>query len=299
MVFGLAKQVFREILSKSVRTEAPDQHQHQYQQAVYLRDIFESDAYRLATSPLTIALGRDITGEIVVDDLAKMPHILIAGNTGSGISVAMNAMILSVFRKSGPDEVRFIMIDSEKGKLTVYEGIPHLLSPVIVDMKEAHKALQWCVLEMNRRFQLMAALGVRHITVFNAKQDAISNGSPICDLTSQTLPSSPGSSDQIHVLEKMPFIVVIIDELADLMEAAGRDAEEMLAKLAQKARATGIHLLLAIRRPSTDVLTGLIKVNIPTRMAFRVLSRVDSRIILDDMGAEQLLGQGEMLYLLR
>ncbi len=269
-------------------------------QKVTLRDLFKSDAYQQATSPLTLALGQDITGEIVVDDLAKMPHILIAGNTDSGRSVAIHAMILSLLQKSRPEEVRLLMIDHAMRNLAVYEGIPHLLSPVIADIQDAHAALRWCVMEMDRRFQLMTALGLRHICVYNVMvEDAIAEGRPIRDPTGQAPRFSPGRLDQIPTLEKMPYLVVIIDELADLMMVMGKKAEELIAQLCQKARAAGIHLLLATQKLSMDVLTGLIKANIPTRIAFRVSSRMESRIILDSVGAEQLLGQGDMLYLSR
>lgn len=307
-ITGLAKDLARALLTISVRVveiipgksviglEVPNQHR----QTVYLRDIFESDAYQRATSPLTIALGKDITGETVVDDLAKMPHALIAGTTGSGKSVAINAMILSLLFKSRPEDVRLIMIDPKMLELSVYEGIPHLLSPVVTDMKDAHEALRWCVVEMDRRYKLMAALGVRHISTYNVKvEDAIADGNPLRNPLHRALPASPGSLDKVPTLEKMPYIVVIIDELADLMMVAGKKVEESIARLAQKARAAGVHLLLATQRPSVDVLTGLIKANIPTRIAFQVSSRVDSRTILDNMGAEQLLGHGDMLYLSR
>ncbi|MEI6412986.1 MAG: DNA translocase FtsK 4TM domain-containing protein [Pseudomonadota bacterium] len=307
-ITGLAKDLARALMTISVRVveiipgksviglEVPNQHR----QTVYLREILESDAYQRATSPLTIALGQDITGETVVDDLAKMPHALIAGTTGSGKSVAINTMILSLLLKSRPEDVRLIMIDPKMLELSVYEGIPHLLSPVVTDMKDAHEALRWCVVEMDRRYRLLATLGVRHISTYNVKvEDAITEGKPLRDPLYRTLPTGSGGLDQIPTLEKMPYIVVIIDELADLMMVVGKKVEESIARLAQKARAAGIHLLLATQRPSVDVLTGLIKANIPTRIAFQVSSRVDSRTILDNMGAEQLLGHGDMLYLSR
>jgi S-DNA-T family DNA segregation ATPase FtsK/SpoIIIE len=264
---------------------------------VALSEIVKSSDYDDASSPLTLALGKDIGGQPVVVDLARMPHLLVAGTTGSGKSVAVNAMVLSLLYKTLADQVRLIMIDPKMLELSVYEGIPHLLTPVVTDMKEAANALRWCVGEMERRYQLMAALGVRNIAGYNRKvQDAIDAGEPIPDplfKPDELLEENPEPPD----LEPLPFIVVIIDELADLMMVVGKKVEELIARLAQKARAAGVHLILATQRPSVDVITGLIKANIPTRIAFQVSSKVDSRTILDQGGAEQLLGHGDMLYL--
>lgn len=264
---------------------------------VALSEIIRSSDYDEAGSPLTLALGKDIGGQPVVVDLARMPHLLVAGTTGSGKSVAVNAMVLSLLYKSLADEVRLIMIDPKMLELSVYEGIPHLLTPVVTDMKEAANALRWCVGEMERRYKLMAAMGVRNIAGYNRKvQEAIDNGEPIADplfKPEEALDENP----EPPTLEPLPFIVVIIDELADLMMVVGKKVEELIARLAQKARASGIHLILATQRPSVDVITGLIKANIPTRIAFQVSSKVDARTILDQSGAEQLLGHGDMLYL--
>jgi S-DNA-T family DNA segregation ATPase FtsK/SpoIIIE len=228
-----------------------------------------------------------------VADLEKMPHLLVAGTTGSGKSVGVNAMILSLLYRATPEQVRLIMVDPKMLELSVYEDIPHLLTPVVTDMKEASNALRWAVAEMERRYPLMAAMGVRNITGYNKKvKEAIDKGEPIIDTTVDAVPGEPHPT-----LEPLPFIVIIIDELADMMMVVGKQVEESIARLAQKARASGIHLILATQRPSVDVITGLIKANIPTRMAFQVSSRIDSRTILDQMGAEQLLGQGDMLYL--
>jgi len=252
--------------------------------------------YENAKSPLTIALGKDIAGNPGVVNLAKMPHVLVAGTTGSGKSVAINAMILSLLYKASPKEVRLIMVDPKMLELSVYEGIPHLLTPVVTDMKEAANALRWSVMEMDRRYRLMAALGVRNIVGYNKKvRDAESSGSPIPDPLFK--PNPLIEDEEIPNLTELPYIVVIIDELADMMMVVGKKVEELIARLAQKARASGIHLLLATQRPSVDVITGLIKANIPTRIAFQVSSRIDSRTILDQMGAEHLLGNGDMLYL--
>lgn len=260
-------------------------------QVVRLAEILSSQAYADMGSPLTIALGKDIGGHPVVADLARMPHVLVAGTTGSGKSVAINAMILSLIYKSIPEQVRLILVDPKMLELSVYEGIPHLLAPVVTDMRQAASALRWCVAEMERRYKLMSALGVRNLAGYNQKvRDAVKNGQPIANPFSLT-PDAPES------LEEMPLIVVVIDELADLMMVVGKKVEELIARLAQKARAAGVHLLLATQRPSVDVITGLIKANIPTRVAFQVSSKVDSRTILDQMGAETLLGQGDMLYL--
>jgi len=267
-------------------------------ETVYLTEILASDPYQQAESMLTIALGKDIAGATVVADLGRMPHALIAGTTGSGKSVAINAMVLSFLYKAPPSDVRLIMIDPKMLELSVYEGIPHLLTPVVTDMKEAANALRWCVGEMERRYRLMAALGVRNIGGYNRKVDeAERRGKPIPDPFYVAPSLDAFEAGERPALRHLPYIVVIIDELADMMMVVGKKVEELIARLAQKARASGIHLLLATQRPSVDVLTGLIKANIPTRMAFQVSSRVDSRTILDQMGAEQLLGHGDMLYM--
>ncbi len=259
-------------------------------QIVYLSEIMGSQAYADVTSPLAIAMGKDIAGKAIVADLAKMPHVLVAGTTGSGKSVAINAMILSLVYKAEADKVRMILIDPKMLELSVYDGIPHLLAPVITDMRQAGNALNWCVAEMERRYKLMSALGVRNLAGYNVKiKDAIKDGNPITHPFTLT-PDSP------EPLDELPLIVVVIDELADLMMVVGKKVEEPIARLAQKARACGIHLVVATQRPSVDVITGLIKANIPTRVAFQVSSKIDSRTILDQMGAEALLGQGDMLY---
>jgi len=263
---------------------------------VYFADCLNSDAYREAKSPLTLALGKDIAGNPVVADLAKMPHLLVAGTTGSGKSVAVNAMILSLLYNATPREVRLIMVDPKMLELSIYEGIPHLLAPVVTDMKDAANALAWCVAEMERRYKLMAALGVRNIAGYNRKvSEAVAAGDPLIDPHWRDDPTDPDAAPPL--LDELPYLVVIVDELADLMMVVGKKIEELIARLAQKARAAGIHLILATQRPSVDVITGLIKANIPTRIAFQVSSRVDSRTILDQMGAETLLGHGDMLYL--
>ncbi|WP_455813351.1 DNA translocase FtsK 4TM domain-containing protein [Pseudomonas graminis] len=264
-------------------------------QTVYLREVLDCPAFRDNPSPLSIVLGKDISGDPVVADLGKMPHLLVAGTTGSGKSVGVNAMILSILYKATPKEVRFIMIDPKMLELSVYEGIPHLLTDVVTDMKDAANALRWCVVEMERRYKLMSALGVRNIAGYNEKVDmAEAMGRPIPDpFWKQT-----DSMDMTPpVLEKEPYIVVMVDEFADLIMTVGKKVEELIARLAQKARAAGIHLVLATQRPSVDVITGLIKANIPTRIAFTVSSKIDSRTILDQAGAESLLGMGDMLYL--
>lgn len=259
-------------------------------QIVYLSEIMGSQAYADVSSPLAIAMGKDIAGKAVVADLAKMPHVLVAGTTGSGKSVAINAMILSLVYKAEASKVRMILIDPKMLELSVYEGIPHLLAPVITDMRQAANALNWGVAEMERRYKLMSVLGVRNLAGFNVKvRDAIKDGNPITHPFTLT-PDSP------EPLEELPLIVIVIDELADLMMVVGKKVEEPIARLAQKARACGIHLVVATQRPSVDVITGLIKANIPTRVAFQVSSKIDSRTILDQMGAEALLGQGDMLY---
>ena len=272
---------------------------NEYREMVHLSETLRSEPYDRSKSPLTLALGKDIVGEPVVADLAKMPHALIAGTTGSGKSVAVNAMILSLVYKATAEDIRLIMIDPKMLELSVYEGIPHLLTPVVTDMKEAANALRWCVAEMERRYRLMAALGVRNIAGFNKKvKDAAKAGEPIKDPLFKREPDPiTGDLPEIPDLKTIPYIVVVIDEFADMMMVVGKKVEELIARLAQKARAAGVHLLLATQRPSVDVITGLIKANIPTRIAFQVSSRVDSRTILDQMGAESLLGHGDMLYL--
>lgn len=260
-------------------------------QIVRLSEIISSSAYHNMSSPLAMTLGKDIGGHPVVVDLAKMPHLLVAGTTGSGKSVGINAMILSLLYKSEPDKVRLILVDPKMLELSIYEGVPHLLAPVVVDMKQASNALNWCVGEMEKRYKLMSAMGVRNIAGLNHRiKDAEKAGKHLTNPFSLT-PESP------EPLVAMPHIVVVIDELADLMMVAGKKVEQLIARLAQKARAAGIHLILATQRPSVDVITGLIKANIPTRMSFQVSSKIDSRTILDQMGAEALLGQGDMLYL--
>ena len=250
------------------------------------------------TSPLALVLGKDISGAPVVADLARMPHLLVGGTTGSGKSTAVNAMVLSLLYKATAEHVRLIMIDPKMLELSVYEGIPHLLAPVVTDMKEAANALRWCVAEMERRYQLMAALGVRNLAGFNRKiKEAQEAGQPIRDPLLMKMLGPDGNPNEVPFLEPLPFIVVIVDELADMMMIVGKKVEELIARLAQKARASGIHLILATQRPSVDVITGLIKANIPTRIAFQVSAKVDSRTILDQMGAEQLLGHGDMLFL--
>ena len=300
-ISGLAKDLARALSVSSVRVvevipgkpviglEIPNE----IRDMVRLREILGSTEYENSKSVLMMALGKDIAGRPVSVDLEKMPHLLVAGTTGSGKSVAVNAMILSLLYKATPDQVRMIMIDPKMLELSVYEDIPHLLTPVVTDMKEAANALRWCVAEMERRYPLMAAMGVRNITGYNKKvKEAIDRGEPIIDPTVDLVDGEPPV-----ILEPLPFIVVVIDELADMMMVVGKQVEELIARLAQKARASGIHLILATQRPSVDVITGLIKANIPTRISFQVSSRIDSRTILDQMGAEQLLGQGDMLYL--
>ncbi|MFT5592721.1 MAG: S-DNA-T family DNA segregation ATPase FtsK/SpoIIIE [Oceanicoccus sp.] len=262
---------------------------------VFLGDVLASNEYQKMTSPLSFALGHDIAGDPVMADLAKMPHLLVAGTTGSGKSVGVNSMIISMLYKAGPDDVRMIMIDPKMLELSIYEGIPHLLTPVITDMKEAANGLRWCVGEMERRYKLMAAMGVRNLAGYNKKVlDAIAAGEPLKD----PFWKAEESFEQFPPdLGKLPYIVVVIDEFADMMMIVGKKVEELIARIAQKARAAGIHLILATQRPSVDIITGLIKANVPTRMAFQVSSRIDSRTILDQGGAEQLLGHGDMLYL--
>ncbi len=260
-------------------------------QMVKLTEILSSQVYADMGSPLTLAMGKDIAGHAVVADLARMPHLLVAGTTGSGKSVAINAMILSLLYKAPPSQVRLILIDPKMLELSVYEGIPHLLAPVVTDMRQASHALNWCVGEMERRYKLMSALGVRNLAGFNQKvRDADKAKTPLANPLALNDPEA-------EPLHEMPLIVVVIDELADLMMVVGKKVEELIARIAQKARAAGIHLILATQRPSVDVITGLIKANIPSRVAFQVAAKVDSRTILDQMGAEALLGQGDMLYL--
>ena len=301
-IINLSKDLARSLAVISVRVvdvipgkpyiglEIPNENR----ELVTLGEILNTKEYESVKSPMVLALGKDISGKPVVTDLGKMPHLLVAGTTGSGKSVALNAMILSLLYKATAMEVRLIMIDPKMLELSVYEGIPNLLAPVVTDMKEAANALRWCVAEMERRYKLMSELGVRNITGYNKKvSDAIDSGNPIPDPTYKAI----SEEDEIRYLEKLPFIIVIIDELADMMMTVGKKVEELIARLAQKARAAGVHLILATQRPSVDVITGLIKANVPTRIAFQVSSKIDSRTILDQMGAEQLLGHGDMLYL--
>ncbi|WP_255555842.1 DNA translocase FtsK [Lysobacter soyae] len=262
---------------------------------IYLSELLRSKEYDKSASPLTLALGKDIAGHPTVADLARMPHLLVAGTTGSGKSVAVNAMVLSLLFKASAKDVRMLMIDPKMLELSVYQGIPHLLAPVVTDMKEAANGLRWCVGEMERRYKLMSAVGVRNLAGFNKKvKDAADAGQPIMD----PLFKPSGMPDEVpSALEPLPYIVVFIDEFADMMMIVGKKVEELIARLAQKARAAGIHLILATQRPSVDVITGLIKANIPTRIAFQVSSKIDSRTILDQSGAETLLGHGDMLYM--
>ncbi len=305
-ISNLAKDIARGLSAISVRVvevipgksvvglEIPNESR----EIIALSEIIKSSAYESSHSPLTLALGKDIGGLPVTADLAKMPHLLVAGTTGSGKSVAINAMVLSLLYKTVPSDVRLIMIDPKMLELSIYEGIPHLLTPVVTDMKEAANALRWCVAEMERRYKLMAALGVRNIGGYNKKVlDAIEAGEPIPDPLFKREESMLPDEEPDPTLDKLPFIVIIIDELADMMMVVGKKVEELIARIAQKARAAGIHLIVATQRPSVDVITGLIKANIPTRIAFQVSSKIDSRTILDQMGAEQLLGHGDMLYM--
>ena len=303
-ISGLAKDLARALSVTSVRVveiipgksvvglEIPNEER----ETVLLHSVLASEAYRRSESPLTMVLGKDISGHPVVANLARMPHLLVAGTTGSGKSVAVNVMILSMLYKATPAEVRMIMIDPKMLELSIYEGIPHLLTPVVTDMKEAANALRWSVAEMERRYKLMSMVGVRNLAGFNQKvQEAIDEGDPILDPLWK--PDLISEMDVQPALEPLPQIVIIIDELADMMMIVGKKVEELIARLAQKARAAGIHLILATQRPSVDVLTGLIKANIPTRLSFQVSSRIDSRTIIDQGGAESLLGNGDMLYL--
>ena len=271
---------------------------NEQRELVVLSEILRSKAFDNSASPLTLAIGKDISGNAVVADLAKMPHLLVAGTTGSGKSVAINAMLLSLLFKATPEDVRLILIDPKMLELNMYQGIPHLIAPVVTDMKDAANALRWCVAEMERRYKIMAALGVRNISGYNRKiREARAAGKPLTDPLfdkKQLLTDPDATPDEI---DPLPYIVVVVDEFADMIMVVGKKVEELIARLAQKARASGIHLLLATQRPSVDVITGLIKSNIPTRIAFQVSSKVDSRTILDQMGAETLLGHGDMLYL--
>lgn len=263
---------------------------------VYFKSGLESQEYQEAKDPLTLILGKSISGEPVLANLAKMPHVLVAGTTGSGKSVGVNTMLLSMLFKARPEELRLILIDPKMLELSVYNDIPHLLIPVITDMKESANALRWCVAEMERRYMLMSQLKVRNIAGFNQKvQEAIDAGNPIIDPLWRRS-EHVSDTENPPLLEKLPFIVVVIDEFADMMMLVGKKCEELIARLAQKARASGIHLILATQRPSVDVITGLIKANIPTRIAFQVSSKIDSRTIIDQQGAETLLGHGDMLY---
>jgi len=299
-ISALAKDLARSLAVISVRIveiipgksvvgiEIPNENR----EVVRLKEILADPVFQDAKSPLTLALGKDIMGEGVVAEIDRMPHLLVAGTTGSGKSVGVNAMLLSILCKSTPDEVRLIMIDPKMLELSVYEGIPHLLAPVVTDMKEAAMALNWCVAEMERRYRLMAALGVRNLAGYNRQvADAEKQGGIADPLWNNDLDT------EAPILEKLPMIVVFIDEFADMMMIVGKKVEQLIARIAQKARAAGIHLVLATQRPSVDVITGLIKANIPTRISFQVSSKVDSRTILDQGGAEQLLGHGDMLYL--
>ncbi len=262
---------------------------------IFLSELLRSKEYDKSGSVLTLALGKDIAGRPTVADLARMPHLLVAGTTGSGKSVAVNAMVLSLLYKASPKDLRMLMIDPKMLELSVYQGIPHLLAPVVTDMKEAANGLRWCVAEMERRYKLMSAVGVRNLAGFNKKvRDAMDAGQPLMD---PLFKPNPDLAEAPVPLEPMPFIVIFIDEFADMMMIVGKKVEELIARLAQKARAAGIHLILATQRPSVDVITGLIKANIPTRIAFQVSSKIDSRTILDQSGAETLLGHGDMLYL--
>lgn len=261
---------------------------------VYLREILESQQFAESSTPLSLALGKEISGIPVVVDLTKMPHLLVAGTTGAGKSVSLNAMLLSMLYKATPESLRLILVDPKMLELSVYEGIPHLLTPVVTDMKEAANAFRWCVMEMDRRYQLMAMVGVRNIDSFNKKvNQAIESGNPIPN----PLLATESDEGETPILESIPYVVVVVDELSDMMMVVGKKVEELIARIAQKARAAGIHMILATQRPSVDVITGLIKANIPTRIAFQVSSKIDSRTILDQQGAEQLIGNGDMLYL--
>ena len=300
-IAGLATDLARALSVSSVRIvevipgkstiglEIPNEQR----ETVYLADILGSKDYEQAKSPLTLALGKDISGQPVMADLSKMPHLLVAGATGTGKSVAVNAMIMSLLYRATPEEVRMVMVDPKMLELSVYDDIPHLLAPVVTDMNDAAGALRWCVAEMDRRYKLMAALGVRNLAGYNRKvKEAADAGEPILDPLHDANSGEPAAP-----LEPLPYLVILVDEFADLMMVVGKKVEELIARLAQKARAAGLHLILATQRPSVDVITGLIKANIPTRIGFQVSSKVDSRTILDQGGAEHLLGNGDMLYL--
>ncbi len=301
-ISNLAKDLARSLAVISVRvvevipgkTTVGIEIPNEDREIVRLSEVLQTPEFEQAQSPVTLALGHDIGGNPVLADLAKMPHLLVAGTTGSGKSVGVNAMLLSILMKSHPEEVRLIMIDPKMLELSIYEGIPHLLCPVVTDMKEAANSLRWCVAEMERRYKLMAAMGVRNLAGFNRKvTDGVLAGEPLTD----PLYRRESMDDVAPELVTLPVIVVVIDEFADMMMIVGKKVEELIARIAQKARAAGIHLILATQRPSVDVITGLIKANIPTRMAFQVSSKIDSRTILDQGGAEQLLGHGDMLYM--
>ena len=310
-ISNLAKDLARSMAVISVRVvevipgksvvgiEIPNEHR----EMVRLTEVISSEAYDRSSSPLTLALGNDIAGVPTVADLAKMPHLLVAGTTGSGKSVGINAMLLSLLFKATPEQVRMILVDPKMLELSIYDGIPHLLTPVITDMNDAASGLRWCVGEMERRYKLMAAMGVRNIAGFNKKvSDAIKAGEPLSDPLWTFNPDEMGwdptqPAPEAPTLKTLPYIVVVVDEFADMMMIVGKKVEQLIARIAQKARAAGIHLILATQRPSVDVITGLIKANVPTRIAFQVSSKIDSRTILDQGGAEQLLGHGDMLYL--
>jgi len=301
-IANLAKDLARSLAVTSVRvvevipgkTTVGIEIPNEDRQIVRFSEVLSTPEYDNFKSPVTLALGHDIGGKPVITDLAKMPHLLVAGTTGSGKSVGVNAMILSILFKSGPDDAKLIMIDPKMLELSIYEGIPHLLCPVVTDMKDAANALRWSVAEMERRYKLMAKMGVRNLSGFNAKvKEAQDAGEPLSD----PLYKRESIHDEAPLLQKLPTIVVVVDEFADMMMIVGKKVEELIARIAQKARAAGIHLILATQRPSVDVITGLIKANIPTRMAFQVSSKIDSRTIIDQGGAEQLLGHGDMLYM--
>ncbi|MGO1460997.1 MAG: DNA translocase FtsK [Marinobacter sp.] len=305
-ISNLAKDLARSLAVLSVRVvevipgksvvgiEIPNEKR----EIVRLSEVLGSKVFTESSSALTMALGNDIGGNPMVANLSKMPHLLVAGTTGSGKSVGVNAMLLSTLLKAGPDEVRFIMVDPKMLELSIYDGIPHLLTPVVTDMKDAANALRWCVAEMERRYRLMASLGVRNLAGYNRKiKDAAEAGEPLLDPLWKPDEYVANDEQERPELETLPFIVVVIDEFADMMMIVGKKVEELIARIAQKARAAGIHLILATQRPSVDVITGLIKANIPTRMSFQVSSKIDSRTVLDQGGAEQLLGHGDMLYL--
>mgnify|MGYP003365206510 CR=1 FL=1 len=301
-IANLAKDLARSLAVTSVRvvevipgkTTVGIEIPNEDRQIVRFSEVLSTSEFDDAKSPVTLALGHDIGGKAVITDLAKMPHLLVAGTTGSGKSVGVNAMILSILFKSGPEDAKLIMIDPKMLELSIYEGIPHLLCPVVTDMKDAANALRWSVAEMERRYKLMAKMGVRNLAGFNQKiKDAEAAGEPISD----PLYKRESIHDEAPLLTKLPTIVVVVDEFADMMMIVGKKVEELIARIAQKARAAGIHLILATQRPSVDVITGLIKANIPTRMAFQVSSKIDSRTIIDQGGAEQLLGHGDMLYM--